>query len=160
MNRLNRVPEETWSECPPGTMTQLQRHMRGIRRREFAQRIAVSSALAGLVLVGAWSVQHAVTPSSTSYGGVSCEFVLSNLNAYSAGELTLDQQASVGEHLLLCPTCRAKMDAMSRQPIQVEAGPMQTAGDTTPTGGLAMLDGKNEGQGYPPHRAKFSTNVN
>lgn len=156
----DRVPEDPWAECPPGTVRQLQHRMKSKRRQEVARQVAVSAALVGLVLVGAWSMQRALVPGSLGPGGVSCEFVLSNLDAYSAGELSLKQQASVGEHLQLCAPCRAKMDAMARQPIHIGAGSIQTAGNSTPAERLEMFHEKNVGHGYPPHRTTSTTNVN
>ncbi len=160
MTRHNRLPEDPWAECPPGTVRQLQHRMKSKRRQEVWRQVAVSAALVGLVLVGAWSMQRALVPGSLGPGGVSCEFVLLNLDAYSAGELSLEQQASVGKHLQLCAPCRAKMDAMARQPVRMGAGTIQTAGNSTQAGRLAMFHETNVGHGYPPHRPTLSINLN
>lgn len=160
MNRHDRAPEDAWTDCAPGTVLQLQHRMKSKRRRKVAQQVAVSVALMGLIVVGAWNMQHAIAPGLSGPGGVPCEFVLLHLDQYAAGELSLDQQSSVGEHLAHCPSCRAKMDAMSRQQASIEVGPTRTARNMAKPSPSALIDADEFGQRYPAYRITFSTDVN
>lgn len=100
---------ETWSDCPPETLTALASVLRRRQRWHRIQRIVTVTA-AVLIIAGAG--QYVITQSSQqqhggpSYAGISCVEVSQLLPDYIAGKVSDGQRAKIAAHLELCSSCR------------------------------------------------------
>ena len=109
--RMNKADD--WAECPPGTLTGLAGQVRRRRRRRVAVNItgAVLLVLLGMGL-GMWTSRPPAGVPNGNYGGIACQQVQANIQAYAQKKLPPDLMARIDEHLRLCPDCQAMLRQM------------------------------------------------
>lgn len=103
---------ETWTDCAPGTLSELSRNLHRARRRKTIRRVGTPLLVIALVGLGVWSVNAPTGPSEFTFGGICCSEVQLKLPQYAAGGLERDERRAVGTHLERCPICQEKLRAM------------------------------------------------
>lgn len=103
---------EAWTDCPPGTLSELSHSLHRARRRKAIGRVGLPLLVIALVCSGVWSVNLPKTPSEFTFGGISCSEVQSQLQQYVAGGLEPDERQAFAIHLEKCPLCQEKVRAM------------------------------------------------
>lgn len=109
----NETYPSGWDRCPPGKLFGLGRRLRGRKtRRQFLKGAA--AAVGVLVTGGAFGLWWAARRTREfDFGGITCSQVIPLMGDYMARKLPLADQTRVGEHLALCPRCRALLEKMN-----------------------------------------------
>lgn len=125
---------EAWTDCPPGTLSELSRSLHRARLRKTVVRVGAPLLVFVLVGLGVWGVNAPTTPSEFTFGGVCCSEVQPKLQQFMAGGLEQDERRAIKAHLDRCPHCQEKMKAMQGQTASLALG----------TRIFAMLDSYSE----------------
>lgn len=99
-------PNNDWTECPPGEIAGLVKHLKSKRRRKtFQQAAGVTSAILVLAFfatgfVSGWFHSAASIPE------IACEQVHELAPRYVKGQTEEPVTARIDRHLKACPNCR------------------------------------------------------
>jgi hypothetical protein len=147
MPRRNSSDDTTWTDCSPGTLTQLNRRLRATRQRATVMRVAAPVLVLVCSSFGVWAVNQATAPTEFNFGGVSCTEVQANMQQYAMTQLSPELQDSFEIHLEKCPRCQEKMQTMQD-------------GDAVSANVNPETDWKNNfGESFAPHRHLFAANL-
>lgn len=107
-----------WQPCSQGEVAGMVRRVQR-RRRALAAARVTSLAAALLAVVAVWQFQP-LRPAASLPGGISCQEVMHNHDAYQSGELDGREIADqIREHIAGCPHCAEKFPSESPQASQV-----------------------------------------
>jgi len=109
MNGNDPKSLDSWTDCPPGTLTQMNRRIRVARHTKLALFTSASLALA--VVVGI-SLSTFVLPPRSNQVSVTCNDVQSGLRQYILGELAPEVRDLFAIHIAGCAPCERKLTAM------------------------------------------------
>ncbi len=114
------ILHDTWSPCPPGTLSRCGERAKGkVRLRRMATSAAVAVVLfAGLLAGNRLLFQETLFPGETQHGGLWCHEVAVAIPSMVAGELSAEQKSQVEIHLQNCPRCRALLKRMQQEQMQ------------------------------------------
>ena len=110
---------DSWTQCPPGTLTQMNRRIRSARHTKQALFASASLALALVVGIGLWTF---VMPPRSDQAIVTCNDVQSGLRQYIRGELTPEIRNLFAMHIAECVPCERKFTAMRERMAAEQAG--------------------------------------
>ena len=107
MNSQKPDADQTWQNCPTGTLTGFASRDRSRRRWRTARSVGGTVAVV-MLLLGAWyRIGLSEPKSGASYGGIYCSEVKLRLDSYRDGSLDARTAEQIREHLEECSPCRS-----------------------------------------------------
>ena len=112
MIRQENHDSAEWKPLAPGSLTTFAKRARSKRRRKQFTRAAVAvAALVALIVLGPQRLQPP-QQAQPSFGGVTCNEVVSHVESFMAKDLDPKRMAAIEVHLTHCPTCRQRIESM------------------------------------------------
>ncbi|WP_442508028.1 zf-HC2 domain-containing protein [Novipirellula sp. SH528] len=115
---------DIWSDCQPGTLSQLARRQRMIRQRKTALRRGTPILFALVLGLTVWIGSKSNSPAEFDFAGVTCNEVQTSLQQYVMGELNVDMMSSFALHLEQCSACSEKLQTRQNPPASVAQTPI------------------------------------
>lgn len=116
MNGNDPKSLDSWTNCPPGTLTQMNGEIRNAWHTKLALFASVPLVFALVVGIGVWTF---VPPPSLNQVSVTCNDVKPGLRQYILGELTPEIRALFATHIAGCVPCQQELTSM-RERIAAE----------------------------------------
>jgi len=97
---------DAWSQCEPGTLSDVGNRIRRERRRRFIRQLTFTASLATVLLVGAWAAYGPLHSGEVGPLEFTCQDVMSKAQLYRSGDLSSEERQAFELHLAHCPECR------------------------------------------------------
>jgi len=106
---------DRWTECTPGTLSQLSRQIRYEHRKQAVLQIAAPVMLALLMGFGVWSLRSQMAPTEFKPGGIACNEVQAQMQSLMQGKLDADSRKAIETHLAACERCQQLWKSMQNK---------------------------------------------
>jgi len=106
---------DRWTECTPGTLSQLSRQIRYEHRKQAVLQIAAPLMLALLMGFGVWSLRSQMAPTEFKPGGIACNEVQAQMQSLMQGKLDADSRKAIETHLAACERCQQLWKSMQNK---------------------------------------------